>query len=381
MVGILRRSRAHTLAVVDIASGHVGCSIISYGADGPGTVIAEARSFLSLEERSVEQARARIAEEIAQACKAAREKAGASHPGMHVPLVYAVVHAPWTSSKVLSARTVFDEETVVRDLAITRLAQEALAHAEIDRTRVMEAAVLSVHLNGYPTLVPDGKHAREAEVAVMVSAADTALTASAETAIQAAFPSAKILWRSAARMHVSTLQLLKKHPEALVVEVGVLATHLIVLSDGMPVAERVISEGLRTILMRVHGERPPAEVLGLFRMLSRDACADDACLMLQRAVAAAEPELVRVFGEAFSMLAQERHVPNTLVLVAHEDIAAWLGNFFARIDFAQFTATTLPFSVVVMNAALVSPWISSEANSDTMLALVAARAVADEQST
>ena len=41
-------------------------------------------------------------------------------------------------------------------------------------------------------------------------------------------------------------------------------------------------------------------------------------------------------------------LPDTLVLLAHPDILPWLSKFFSRIDFAQFTVTTQPFTVRTM---------------------------------
>src|SRR3989344_3073449 len=62
------------------------------------------------------------------------------------------------------------------------------------------------------------------------------------------------------------------------------------------------------------------------------------------AIAKAEPEIVKAFGEIFGRLSASRRLPNRLLLLAHEDLSPWLVRFFSRIDFAQFTVTTRPFS-------------------------------------
>ena len=80
-------------------------------------------------------------------------------------------------------------------------------------------------------------------------------------------------------------------------------------------------------------------------MLNRDACSSETCEAVEQAMAKAEPDLARIFGEAIGKMAATRHVPNDLILITHQDLEAWLGRFFMRIDFAQFTITTLPFKV------------------------------------
>ena len=110
----------------------------------------------------------------------------------------------------------------------------------------------------------------------------------------------------------------------------------------------MVPQGLRTSLTRVDPKRVAEETLGLIRMLSRDSCEGAACESIQRAMATAEPELAKLFGEALGGLASGRRLANTLVLSANPDIVDWMRQFFSRLDFTQFTATTLPFTVSVL---------------------------------
>lgn len=77
---------------------------------------------------------------------------------------------------------------------------------------------------------------------------------------------------------------------------------------------------------------------------------DDACSSVETALAKAEPELAAAFGAAFGELAAARRLPNTLLLSAHQYFVPWLTAFFERIDFAQFTLTSRPFTVEPISA-------------------------------
>lgn len=381
MPGILRLGRERTLAVVDIGSGYVGCALLAVPQKGRARILAHGHSTLVLEERTDEQAKARVAEEIAEAVGRMQEQAEKTVGRPVVGTVYIVLREPWVSSKVTRAVHAFEEETSIRAQHIASAAKDSLAALSVDTERLLEMSVLAVRLNGYLTAAPEGKYASGLEVISQVSACDPSMRANALAAVESSFPAAKIVWRSSPRVNAAMLLHMKDMANALVVSVGVLATHFMVVHDSVPIEERVVPEGIRSILARVHEGRPPEETLSHFRMLVRDACADDACQNLQKAIAAAEPELVRIFGEAFGALAHERRLPNSLLLVAHQDILPWLGGFLGRIDFTQFTVTAMPFSVSPVDGAHVSQWVESDGTLDTALALDCAHAVLEEQST
>lgn len=381
MVHIAGRGRDRLIAAVDIGSGYVGCALMMIRAKGPGIAIAHARSLLTLEERTPEQSIARVGEEVAQAVKAAYEMAGTQTQGQHVSAVYVILHAPWTSSKVVRAAENYPEAQMIRNEDIVALAQKSLAQGGIDRSRAFESTVLMMQLNGYPTSEPEGKKATRMEIASIVSACDMAMKGNIQTAIQTAFPAAKLYWRSEERIATDMLRRLHETGNLLVVSVGLLATHIMLMREGVPAYERLVDEGLRTMLARVHNVQPPSETLALFRLLETEACSTDACATLQKAVAEAEPALAQIFGEALAALAQEERLPNHLALIAHPDIAPWLSAFFARIDFTQFTETTLPFAIEVLDVNHLAPFVAADPTLDSALALAAAHAVVEEQST
>ncbi len=271
---------------------------------------------------------------------------------------------------------------MIRAAHLSKLAENALQAApEVDRATLFEMATLSIRLNGYPTNAPEGKRAREVELFTIASATDPALRATAETAVHTAFPAARVQWRSATRTYASVLHHTAIGQDVTLVDLGVLATSVSVFREGIPAGERLIAEGLQSVLARVQGARPPEETLGLLRMLERDACADEACTALQTALAATEPELVKVFGEAFATLAGPKRLPSTLIIVAHPDIGPWLKHFFERIDFTQFTLTAQPFTTRILSIDDCAQWLQGDRGVDAALSLAASHALFELQST
>lgn len=119
----------------------------------------------------------------------------------------------------------------------------------------------------------------------------------------------------------------------------------------------MVPEGIYSVLRRLSKAGMPEEILGLVRMIARDDCTSEACNAVEAALAKAEPELVKIYGEGMAKCAATRRLPNKLFLVTHQDMALWLKRFFERIDFTQFTKTAQPFEVTALAPKDMEMWV------------------------
>jgi hypothetical protein len=264
----------------------------------------------------------------------------------HVSKTYAIIHAPWTRSKTVRAATEFPKETRVEKKMIAALAKQALqAETEYNREKILEASVVRVQLNGYATKEPVGKTAKRIEVFTLISECEPSIKNSISDALVKSFACPPATLRSDTR---ALLFVLREDPtlpkETLVVNMTSEATNMIVMRKGVVTDATLAQEGSNPIVRRIAGTMMPEETLSLIRLLILDQCEAEACKEIQERMAKTEPELVKTFGEALSTLSASRRLPNTLELLTHEDLAPWLSRLFSRIDFAQFTVTTRPFS-------------------------------------
>lgn len=373
MVSLFARTRARTIAVVDIESGHVGCALISL-SDKRADVISYARSNMTLEVRDIDHARARLAEEIAEVIKLVSEMPAARGAGGHVSEARVILRAPWTQSRVVAAKAASEKDMLIKATHVAKLLDTALTSAAIDRSLLFEALPLSVFLNGYPTTHPEGKRAHTVDLYAIASAADASAGATIQEAVHRGFPAARLTFVSAARVNAQLLPKIAVPGNCVIVDFGVQSTQLSVLREGILAGERIVADGLASIIAKVHGARPPEEMLSLFRMLARDACADEACAALQQSLAASEPELVKLYAESFAAFAEVKRLPATLVLLAHPDVAPWLEHFFSRIDFTQFTSGSMPFTVRTIQSDEFHEMLGGDLTLDPGLALAAAHA-------
>ncbi|MFA7309877.1 MAG: hypothetical protein WC050_03130 [Candidatus Paceibacterota bacterium] len=346
--------REKVAAIVDIQAGGAMVTIVKNPHEGPSTIATSARSTLSLEPRTMEQSIGSIAQQVKEAGERALSVYTEEGHTIPVHTVYVIVHAPWARTVTARSSERLPEDLRVHDELIASIAQRSLKESAIDRSVLLEASVVGIELNGYHTSDPAGKYAHTVDVVSLFSECDAVVKSSILAALQALFPVAEVQWRSSARAIVSLLRSQAIY-DRLIVDMGAESSQIISLRAGT-YEERIVPVGVRTILSRVGGGRMPDEILGHLRMLSRDACSNDACEAVEKGLAVSEPDLAHVFGDAIGQLAAHKRVAVDLLLITHPDLESWLSTFFSRIDFSQFTVTTLPFSVHNTDA-LVAPYV------------------------
>ncbi len=364
-------NRAHSTAVIDVAAGGACVAICASTKDSPATVLATATSALSLESRTEEQSKAQIGEQVKEAAAQALKLYTSAGHNAPISEAYVIVHAPWAHTSLSASEEHFERETLIQSALISAHAKKALADTKnIDVGNVLEASVIRVDLNGYATPAPEGKRAHSLRVTSVVSDCDAAVKVAIKGAVEQSFPVARISWRSGIRALMTFARESHLDTSFLVIDMGIEDTHIVSFRDG-EMNQLIVPEGTRTILSRIATGRPADEVAGYLRMLSRDACSTDVCDALRQAVATTEPELVRVFGEAIGKIAAKNRVPNGVLLLVHPDLEMWLAGFLARIDFAQFTETSLPLTVHTAQSLDVSKWVAGAKTSDACTVAVA----------
>ena len=370
----LGRAREKIIAVADIGSGSAALAVVAVPAEGPVRVLCAERRFLPLEERTTEAIQAALGTHLVEVGKgvlAVHQKNGGSPPES----VYAIVRAPWTRSKTVAAQMSFPEVTQITDKMIGDLAQQALASdKEFDRSHILEAGVIRIEVNGYPTGEPEAASGHRLSVAAFISDCEPAFKSTLTNALQQLFGGQKVVIRSGVHAILSIFRdkADSSDKDFLVVDMASEGTNFVVIRDSITTDHATIPEGKNSILKRISGNGMTEETLTLLRLLTRGECHDPACEAIRVAMAKAEPELVRAFGEVIAKLVVQQRLPNQLILATHEDLVPWLSSFFSRIDFAQFTTTTQPFVVTPLKPAdlarLALPEIGIHADTGILMA-------------
>jgi len=372
--------------VVDIGSGHVGYCLVEVRNKQIPLILASARVTLPFEERTPAQVKSGILSLLDETCKKASEAYAQIHAQQDLPAVsasYAILEAPWSSSEIAHAETVFKKDERITAEIIGELAKQALNTDEkLDHKNLFEAGVVRVSLNGYPTKKPKGKQAHTVAVSILISECKPELLAKIKENLQRSFPSAEINAYSRVRVLLSALREIRpQSTDGMIIDVENEATNCIVMRDGLISEHFLVTEGTQRILKRIQGGTPE-ETLSLMRMMSRGTCSTPACEKLNSSLALAEPEIVRIFGDAFGHLVSKSRLPNELLLIIDPALSDWFSTVFSRIDFSQFTVTTKEFTPsVITSENLRGSAVSSGGAIDPGLILATSFVNTEEQST
>jgi hypothetical protein len=354
---MFKRSAGKPVLIADVGDASVGVCI-AVPHDHSIKIVRSLRATLPIEDRTREQS----AVAIAQLFEGLIQKILTADPegSENTPLtVHIVMQSAWSRFRTTHSEEHFDDIRVISKDLIEQQTKKALAApSDLDQAHILEAGVLQVFLNGYATDSPIGKRSQSVGVVAFESDIDAAI----KTALTSV--SGKYLPGREPRFYSGTRALLMvmhaQFPDIsrfVLLDIGgTLTSCAVVRKDGVTQFTS-ISEGFSTLIKRVSPGGLPEEVLSLLRMLSTDTCSTTACQSIKDALAKAEPELVRVFGEAFAKLASQRKMPNACMIAGPTELTQWLAGFFSRIDFSQFTATTKPFLLETLSPDHMSDFV------------------------
>ena len=345
----LGHKRGKLVAVADVGTGSAAIALMTIEPGAPARVIAAERAILPIETRSQDATITGVATQLT----VAGEKIQKTHSALMqkgagpVKELFVILRAPWVRSRVARALATFKGDSLITSRMITDMAEKMLAEdPALDKNNLLEATIVRTELNGYPCAKPAGKHARSLSVFALLSEAAAGVRPEVESSLQKIFPHLTPVFRSATRASIGVLKVLPGiGSDYVVVDIASEGTILTSVRDGIAAEHEQVPEGMRGIVQRITVSGLPEETLSMMRMVARDECSDPACEAIRTAITRVEPELVRIFGEVMAKCIVDRRLPNTLVLLVHPDLSNWLSKFFSRIDFAQFTQTTQPFTV------------------------------------
>lgn len=364
--------------VVDIGSGGAAVAAVEC-VNGGVKIISSARCTLPFEERTEDALIKGIASQVSVASKRVlNEVTAAGKSTSSIVTAYGVLRAPWVNSSSVRTGRTFTEATKIAEANIKELSDDALAKAKSmgsSTGTLIEAAVVRVELNGYPTSKPVGKIAQSIKITALVSNADNRVLSSVDEAVKGTFPGVSMAWRSNTRALTSVIKvLLADVHDYVIVDMESEATNMTAVRYGVPDEYASTPVGTRTIVRKTAPNGLPDDTLATIRMVSLDQGEGESFTKVSESLARIEPDIAHVFGEAMTKTQTGHRFPNRIVLVAHPDLVPWLSHFFSRVDFSQFTVTMQPYDVVPLSVTDIMPLLGPTvpASADLGIAIGAA---------
>lgn len=336
----LTRARSRAVALIDLRESDAAVAICAI-ENGRASVVSSGSSPLTPDPKEKTHA----ASALVALVRTAAGHALKSYNGPAVEAVYVIAHAPLFMSRTITAESRFERPERMTDALVAQLAREALSRESFDHSRLAEGSVVRIELNGFATKEPAGKWASRMRIVSLVSECDPESRRPIEAELRTHFPAATVLWRSAIRATTALARVSAAiGDDYSILDVGSAASQFFSVRSG-ETETRPIDIGMHTIFSKISGGRSVDEVVSALRMLEAGSASGESADALQKQMGLAEPEIVKTLADAIGQMATDRRVSNTLMLLVHSDLEPWLARILSRIDFSQFTITTLPFDV------------------------------------
>lgn len=344
-------------AVFDIGGGSVAAAVIVAAPDVASRVLFNTRVTLSNEDRTEAQLSTALAKALSEAGTIVLDQyARSTYIKSHGPVkdAYVVAHAPWVHSMTRDSHITLASPTRITREAIAKAGADAVKEAGevLKGYEVFERTVVRVELNGYPTALPVGKIASSIRTLSMESSIDQNFKSAITNALATLLPGRTPLFHSAMFAYSTVVRELSAHASSYTfLDIGSEASACSVIKSGAITQQGVIPAGVRTLIRSVKesGAQTSENIYSMIRMISEGVCSAAACEEVAKVLGDAEPSFMRSFGEVFSTMITDSHLPNTLIISVHPTIAPWAISFFERIDFSQFTLTGKPFVVQILS--------------------------------
>ncbi|HET8580954.1 MAG TPA: hypothetical protein VFL98_00605 [Candidatus Paceibacterota bacterium] len=350
---------------LDIGSGGAATAVIAVREGAPARVLASTRVTLPFEDRTSAQHAAAVRTALADAGHAVRDtyaKLPVFAESGPITRAFAVFHAPWGESATRDSLVSFTAPTRITPALLEKAARESAGREKAGAARtILEQAIVHVELNGYTTAFPAGKIARSLRVITLESTVPADFLAHAKELAGTLAPDAPFVAHSAAYEYDAIVH--ERAPAGAgyaFLDIGSEASACYCVRDGAIAEQATVAAGTRSLMRHASGEgaRTADELLSLIGMAIEGSANDAARSEVAAALAAAEPNVMRAFGEAFSGLTARERMPASLVIAIHPKLAAWATAFFGRLDFSQFTETGRPFTVEVMTPRVLAEYMA-----------------------
>ncbi|MBP6856491.1 MAG: hypothetical protein KBC42_00835 [Candidatus Pacebacteria bacterium] len=365
------RKEPHIALLIDIGSGSVGASLISYSYTKDGTLekpvvlYALRKSFTLTASASYDQL-------ITLMRKNLREILGTIHDvKLGIPdKVYTVLSAPWYTSQtrtiVYNKKPAFVvSEKLVNDLVKKEIDffKETVA-AEIEgEAYIIENTIQSLTLNGYSLTDPIGKKAEELKISLFLSLSPRQVIDVIHEEVEQIYRLKKIQFSSGgACCFVSLRDVFPNEESFIVVSVGSEVTDVVLVRNHTLATAFTFPKGshsvYRTISESLSIDLQDAKTRAL--LCENGHASAEMIRTVSPLLLKARSEWVDMFSKSLSMYVNDLSIPHTVFVLAPNDLGCWYRDSIVNESFHQYTLTEKDFNVILVGSETLHEYITQK---------------------
>ena len=345
MFSLFRRttSATKTVALIDISSGSVACSIVRLNREGPPEILIAERAAVAANPSrgatGLMQTMQKSFLECAERLHASMAGVLASIPDevlrqtLHPSHAAVFLRAPWSEVYLRNVRFARKEPFPVTPATRERMLVEYVRREKPDEKEdeIVERSAVGVRLNGYAVAdIPPGTEVENVELTVVSPTAPKIFLGAVRDVLRARFGSVPVTFHSAGIASSFALaSIMPEEPDYLLCETAGDMTEILLVLEHIPSgrATMPVGDNLFSRTLESHAGMSPAETSSILRIAAEET--SSARHKLGKTLGAAQKQFaeefiksVRGFGEALSGVRSIR-------LLAEEPAAHWLRGALA----------------------------------------------------
>ena len=353
------RKEPHIALLIDIGSGSVGASLVSYSytkegiEEKPAILYSLRRSFTLTESASYDQL-------VGLMRKTLREMLGIIHDvKLGIPdKVYAVLSAPWyvsqTRTIIYNKKPAFTvTEKLVMELTKKEIAffKESLASEVEGESYIIENTTQSISLNGYSLKDPIGQKAEEMKIALFVSLSPQQVIDAIHEEVLQIYHFKKIQFSSSgACSFVALRDAFPDEESFMVVSVGSEVTDVVIVRNNTLDTSFTFPKGVRSVYRVISNSLSvdvnEAKTQAL--LCQNNHASPEMVRKVNPLLEGAKNEWIEMFSKTLASFVNTLSTPHTIFVLAPEEIGCWYKDLLLTEPFHQCTRTEKDFNVILV---------------------------------
>ncbi len=362
------RKEPHIALLIDIGSGSVGASLVSYsytkdGVQEKPVILYSLRKVFPLTESvSYDQL-------ISVIRKTLREILGTIHDvKLGLPdKVYAVLSAPWYVSQ---ARTILYNKKPA--FTVTEKFVNELVKKEIDFFKesvapqiegdayVIENTIQSLVLNGYSLKEPIGKKAEEMKISLFVSLSPRQIIDAIHEEVEKIYRLKEIQFSSSgACSFVALRDAFPNEESAMIISVGAEVTDVVLVREHILSNAFTFPKGTHSVYRTIASSLS----LDVSEARTRALLCENghASLEMNRTLSplllGARNEWTETFSKTLATFVNDLSIPHTVFVIAPDELACWYKDTLLNEPFHQYTLTEKDFNVILVGSETLHEYV------------------------
>tara|TARA_B100000745_G_scaffold272541_1_gene200482 strand:+ start:8864 stop:10000 length:1137 start_codon:yes stop_codon:yes gene_type:complete len=258
--------------------------------------------------------------------------------------VHAVVHAPWATSRSVSAERPLQKESIITKELLKEFVERNLPVESATDQVAFDSHITQVALNGYVTRNPYKKRASHIAITTLRSFMATPVHEAILDAFWQVFPEHDVHIDAFMYTVLQLAELFGEHDTFTVVDIGGSYTALTTVRNGTITANAWGSFGTDDLINAVAKGDTDAFTTAradIVRYL-QNTCTPSQCRVIDGLLTPIENEWAKVFGDACATIRKVNRMPTKTFIIVHKDFFSWFERAIEKIDFGQFTVTGKP---------------------------------------